>query len=111
MQVTTEDEGVIDFQPGFDNAAQSAIVTGELFEKSYPTPVTRGRVKVCEHNHLFGEVFLTGCTPWTLYQYDWYLGDSLCLPAGQRATDTGSDFEQTLNQLHPLLEQKCKRVF
>ena len=68
-------------------------------------------VKVCEHNHLFGEVFLTGCTPWTLYQYDWYLGDSLCLPAGQRATDTGSDFEQTLNQLHPLLEQKCKRVF
>ena len=43
MQVTTEDEGIIDFQPGFDNAAQSAIVTGELFVKSYPTPVTRGR--------------------------------------------------------------------
>jgi len=56
-RVTTQDEGIIDFQPGFDNAAQSAIVTG--------------------------------CTSWTLYQYDWYLGDSLCLPAGQRAADTG----------------------
>ena len=28
VQVTTQDEGIIDFQPGFDNAAQSAIVTG-----------------------------------------------------------------------------------
>merc|ERR1711971_351208 len=57
-RVTTEDEGRIDFQPGFDTAAQSAIVTG--------------------------------CTPWTLYEYDYYLGNSICLPAGQMATDTGS---------------------
>ena len=55
------------------------------------------------------KAFLTGCTAWTLYQYDWYLGDSLCLPAGQRATDTGLDFEQILEcELHLILEQKCK---
>jgi len=57
-RVTTQDEGIINFQPGFDNAAQSAIVTG--------------------------------CTPWTLYEYDYYLGNSICLPAGQRTTHAGS---------------------
>jgi len=54
-RVVVQDEELINWQPGFDNAAQSAIVTG--------------------------------CTPWTVYQYDYYLGDSLCLPAGQRTTD------------------------
>ena len=47
VQVTTQDEGIIDFQPGFDNAAQSAIVTGIacvvsrfLFYKILLTPVS-----------------------------------------------------------------------
>ena len=36
LQVTTQDEGIINFQPGFDNAAQSAIVTGALCDfKAY----------------------------------------------------------------------------
>ena len=43
LQVTTQDEGIIDFQPGFDNAAQSAIVTGTAPGfKILLTPVTRG---------------------------------------------------------------------
>ena len=62
--MTTEDEGIIDFQPGFDNAAQSAIVTGALLREI----LLQWRGHSLRKKNPFCKSLVAGCTPGSVGQ-------------------------------------------
>ena len=58
-----------------------------------------------QFDNLAESVVLTGCTAWTLYQYDDFLGDSLCLLPGDRANSTRVNMEAaTINKAATVIE-------